>query len=59
MPKKPLNELTSEEWEALVASGMAWEFYPEGPPEEFCPEGLPDERTCYSRQEAKANTEAD
>lgn len=30
--KKPLSELTQEEWEALVTSGMAYEFYPEGPP---------------------------
>ncbi len=36
--KKPLNELTNDEWEALVASGMAWEFYPDGPPLTFATE---------------------
>lgn len=30
--KKLLDELTPEEWAALVSSGMAWEFYPDGPP---------------------------
>lgn len=32
MPKKPLSELTEEEWAQLIATGMAYEFYPEGPP---------------------------
>jgi hypothetical protein len=36
--KLPREYMTKREWEALEASGMAWEFYPEGPPEKFARE---------------------
>ena len=35
--KIPREYLTRRDWSKLEKTGMAWEFYPEGPPKKFAP----------------------